>query len=72
MGQESRAADAGRQVIRGGDLRLVALLGRALPPGHLAHPVLVVWEPPHRQDSIVIQAHFIRRAVQSRLRRKRR
>lgn len=54
MRQESRAADAGRQVIGGGVLHLVALLRRALPPGHLARPVLVVWEPPDRQDSIVI------------------
>lgn len=68
MRQESRAADAGRQVIRGGVLHLVALLRRALPAGRLARPVLVVWEPPDRQDSIVAQADFIRRAVQSRLR----
>lgn len=59
MRQESRAADAGRQVIGGGVLHLVALLRRALPPGHLARPVLVVWEPPDRQDSVVIQADFI-------------
>lgn len=66
--QESRAADAGRQVIGGRVLRLVALLGRALPSAHLARPVLVVWEPPDCQDSIVAQADFIGRAVESRLR----
>lgn len=68
MGQQARAAHAGRQVVRGRVLRLVALLGRALPSGHLARPILVVWEPPHCQDAIIIQAHFIGRAVQARLR----
>lgn len=68
MGQQAGAAHAGRQVVGGRVLRLVALLWRALPPGHLARPVLVVWEPPHGQDAIVVQARFIGRAVQARLR----
>lgn len=59
VGQESGAADADGQVVGGGVLRLVALLRRALPPGHRARPVLLVGEPPDRQDPVVVQADLV-------------